>query len=94
MPTFRRLPKRGFTNALFKVRYSVVNLESLEQKFEAGAHVTVQVLRESGLIRNEKMPVKILGNGSLTKKLTIDANKFSKSAQAKIESAGGKVNVI
>ncbi|MHC5110126.1 MAG: 50S ribosomal protein L15 [Planctomycetota bacterium] len=94
MPTFRRLPKRGFSNALFKVRYSVVNVEALEGRFEAGAHITAQALVEAGLIRNTRMPVKVLGNGGLSKKLTVDAAKFSKSAQEKIESAGGTVNLV
>jgi len=94
MPTFRRLPKRGFSNALFRNRFSVVNVESLESRFEAGAHVTSQALSECGLIRNLKLPVKILGDGALTKKLTVDVAKVSKSAREKIESAGGKINFV
>jgi len=94
MPTFRRLPKRGFSNALFRHRFSVVNVSSLESRFEAGDHVTPQSLRECGLIRNLRFPVKILGDGALTKKLTVDVAKVSRSAQEKIESAGGKINLV
>lgn len=93
MPTFRRMPKRGFNNARFATRFSVVNLASLEERYEAGAHVTPQSLLEVGLIRNLKLPVKILGNGSLTKKLIVDAAKFSRSAMEKIQSAGGEARV-
>lgn len=93
MPTFRRLPKRGFNNAQFATCYSVVNVASLEERYEADAHVTKQSLLEVGLLRNKRLPVKILGNGSLSKKLTVDAAKFSKTAQEKIEAAGGTVNI-
>lgn len=92
MPTFRRLPKRGFNNAQFTTRYSVVNVASLEERYEADTHVTKQSLLEVGLVRNKHLPVKILGNGSLSKKLTVDATKFSKSAKEKIEAAGGTTN--
>lgn len=94
MPTFRRMPKRGFNNARFTVRFSVVNVAALEEKCAAGAHVTPQSLLEAGLIRNLKLPVKILGTGSLKKKLSVDAAKFSKSAKEKIESAGGEARVV
>ena len=93
MPTFRRLPKRGFNNANFATRFSVVNVACLEQRYDAGAHVTPQSLVEVGLVRNLHLPIKILGNGSLTKKLLIDAAKFSKSAVEKIKSAGGEARV-
>jgi len=89
MPTFRRIPKRGFSNVQFQTRYSVVNVASLEERFQAGAHVTPQALTEAGLLRSAKHPVKILGHGELTKKLTVDAAKFSKSALTKIKAAGG-----
>ena len=92
MPTFRRLPKRGFNNAQFTTRYSVVNVASLEERYEADTHVTKQSLLEVGLLRNKHLPVKILGNGSLSKKLTVDATKFSKTAKEKIEAAGGTAN--
>jgi len=91
MPSFRRMPKRGFNNAQFTTKYNIVNVSSLEDCFDSGAHVTLQSLQEVGLIRNVKLPVKILGDGGLTKKLTVDATKFSKSAREKITSAGGEV---
>lgn len=94
MPTFRRMPKRGFSNAQFTTRYNLVNVESLESRYEAGAHVTSQALLEEGLVRNLRFPVKILGNGTLTKKLIVDAAKFSKSAAEKIQAAGGEARVI
>ncbi len=94
MPTFRRIPKRGFSNAAFTVRYSVVNISSLSERYEAGAHVTVQALLEAGLIRNLRLPVKVLGDGALDKKLTVDAAKFSKSAVEKIQAAGGEARVV
>ena len=93
MPTFRRIPKRGFNNAQFETRYNIVNVESLESRFEAGAHVTPQSLLEARLIRNLHHPVKILGNGELTKKFTVDAAKFTKSAAEKIAAAGGEARV-
>ncbi len=94
MPTFRRIPKRGFSNVRFATRYSVVNVEAIEARFEAGDHVTPQFLLEAGLIRNLRYPVKVLGNGTLGKKLTVDAAKFSRSAQEKIEAAGGQARVL
>lgn len=93
MPTFRRMPKRGFSNAVFRVRYSVVNVASLEERFTAGTHVTTAVMVEAGLIRSPRVLVKILGDGTLTKKLTVDAAKFSKSASEKIKAAGGEAVV-
>jgi len=93
MPTFRRLPKRGFNNAKFTTRYSVVNVGALEARYDAGAHVTKESLLELNVIRNKHVPVKILGEGELTKKLTVDAARFSESAKKKIEAAGGTVNV-
>ena len=93
MPTFRRIPKRGFSNVRFTTRYSVVNICSLESRFEAGAHVTLQSLLEGGLIRNLRFPVKVLGTGDLTRKLIVDAAKFSKSAVEKIQAAGGEARI-
>ncbi len=93
MPTFRRLPKRGFSNARFATRYSIINVASLETRFTPGAHVTPQSLLEAGLIRNLRRPVKVLGNGTLSKKLTVDAAKFSRSAMEKIQAAGGEARV-
>lgn len=94
MPTFRRMPKRGFSNAQFATRYSIVNVGSLESRFEPGAHVTPQALREAGLIRNLSLQVKVLGDGELTKKLTVDAAKFTKSAVEKIQAVGGQARVL
>ncbi len=94
MPTFRRMPKRGFSNAQFTTRYCVVNVASLEERFEVGSHVTRQSLLEVGLIRNLRYPIKILGDGDLKKKLVVDAAKFSKSALEKISAAGGEARVV
>lgn len=94
MPAFRRIPKRGFSNAKFRRLYSVVNVGDLEDRYEAGAHVTPQSLVEVGLIRNLRYPVKILGDGALTKKLMVDAGKYSRSAEEKIKAAGGEARVL
>jgi len=94
MPLFRQIPKRGFSNAKFTERFAVVNLAEIETKFEANTHVTPEALREAGLIRNLKQPVKILGGGALTKKLKIDAASFSASAMEKIKAAGGEPRVL
>jgi large subunit ribosomal protein L15 len=92
MPLQRRLPKRGFT-PLSRTVYSLVNLRDLEL-FDAGSVVDLEALGKAGLIGQLKDGVKILGDGELTKALTVKAHKFSKSAQAKIEAAGGTVEVI
>ena len=94
MPYFRRIPKRGFNNAVFAKRYSVVNVSALEERFDDGATVNPQVLEQVGLIRDTKLPVKILGTGELTKKLEVAAAKFSASASEKIEKAGGSCKTI
>jgi len=91
MPVFRRVPKRGFTNC-FRREYKVVNVGDLN-KFEPGVEITPAVLREAGFISKTKL-VKILGEGSLAKSLTVRAVAFSKSAASKIESAGGKAEKI
>lgn len=94
MPLYRRLPKRGFNNSEFETRYTTINIDKLNS-FEDGTEITPQMLKENGVIRKiEKDGVKILGNGSIEKKLTIKANKFTKSAAEKIEAAGGKAEVI
>ncbi len=90
-PIARRLPKRGFTNFNRK-EYAIVNVKDLN-RFEDGTNVTPALLIECGLVKKELNGVKILGNGELTKKLTVTAAKFSKSAQEAIENAGGKVEV-
>jgi len=92
MPLIRRLPKRGFTN-IFKKNYAIINIEILD-RFESGQEVTPALLVSQGLIRSRNDGVKVLGTGVLTKTLTVHAHKFSQSAAAKIEAAGGKVQVI
>ena len=92
MPLYRRIPKRGFTN-IWGTEYTVLNVSDLN-RFEAGSTVTPESLKEAGLAKQVKDGIKILGNGSLDKSLTVKANKFSKSAIEKIESAGGKAEVI
>lgn len=87
MPLQRRLPKRGFKN-IFKVYYQVVNVADLEN-FDAGTVVTPELLKSQGKIKSLRRPVKILGNGELSKSLTIRANQFSQSAKQKIVAAGG-----
>lgn len=93
LPLYKRLPKIGFSNALFKVEYAVINLSDLN-KFEDNTTVTPELLKEIGLIKKELSGIKVLGNGVLEKKLTVQANKFSMTAKEKIEAAGGKVEVI
>lgn len=93
MPLYRRIPKRGFTN-IWGTEYTVLNVSDLN-RFEAGSTVTVESLKEAGLAKQVKNGgIKILGNGDLEKSLTVKANKFSKTAIEKIESAGGKAEVI
>lgn len=93
MPLYRRIPKRGFTN-IWRTEYSILNVDDLN-RFEAGAVITPDMLKEAGLVKQMKNGgIKILGNGELEKNITIQAHKFSKSAIEKIESAGGKAEVI
>jgi|TARA_B100000959_G_scaffold285778_1_gene361699 large subunit ribosomal protein L15 len=94
MQYFRRIPKRGFTNADFKTVYHIVNLASLADRFKKGATVDATALVEAGLIRNFNNPVKILGQGDISIALNITADKFSASAVKKIEAAGGSASVI
>jgi len=93
MPLIRRIPKRGFNNVRFGTRYIPVNLESLNA-FDEGARVDEAVLREAGLINGRGDGVKVLGDGDLTKKLTVVAHAFSASAKTKIEGKGGKCEVV
>jgi len=93
LPLFRRLPKRGFSNANFKVRYAVINLSDLN-RFEDGAVVTPEILKEMGLVKKGLDGIKVLGRGTLEKKLTVKAHKFSDVAKEQIEKLGGKVEVI
>src|SRR5213596_3408685 len=92
MPLHRRLPKRGFTN-IFKKDFAVVNVSDLE-RFENGATVDEGALRKAGLVKGQNAGIKILGDGKLTKKLTVHATKFSASAKKHIEEAGGSCQEI
>ena len=92
MPLYRRLPKRGFTNRN-TLEIEAINIESLE-RFENDTVVTIDMMIEAGIVKSVKDGVKVLGNGTLTKKLTVQANAFSEGAKAKIEELGGKAEVI
>lgn len=93
-PLYRRIPKRGFNNAQFRIQYATINLSDLNDFFNDGDIVTPELLKERGIIKKQLCGVKVLGNGELKKKLTIKANRFSSSAVTKIEGAGGKAEVI
>ena len=93
LPLYRRLPKRGFSNANFKNEYAVLNLSDLN-RFDEGTVVTPELLKETGIVKKQLSGIKVLGNGALEKKLTVKAHKFSITAKEKIEAAGGKVEVI
>ena len=93
LPLYRRIPKRGFSNAKFKTVYAVINVEDLNV-FEDGTVVTEALLKDTGLVKKQIDGIKVLGNGKLEKKLTIQASKFSASALEKIKEAGSKAEVI
>ncbi len=93
MPLQRRIPKRGFNN-IFAKEIATVNVAAIDKKFDDGATVTIEALVETGLVKKALDGVKVLGQGEITKKLTVQANAFSASAKAKIEAAGGKAEVI
>ncbi|MDD3453305.1 MAG: 50S ribosomal protein L15 [Bacilli bacterium] len=93
LPLFRRLPKRGFSNAKFKTTYAVINLSDLNN-FEENTVITPELLKDMGILKNQLDGVKVLGNGTLEKKLTVKANKFSNIAKEEIEKLGGKAEVI
>ena len=93
MPLHRRVPKRGFHNP-FRVEYAVVNLDTLAEVFEAGSSVTPELLRERGLVRKTGVRIKVLGRGDISKKLTVQAHKFSGTAAEKIAAAGGVAEVL
>jgi large subunit ribosomal protein L15 len=93
MPLHRRVPKRGFHNP-FRVEYYVVNLDTLGERFDAGTVVTLDLLRERGLVQGPKRPLKVLGRGELGKALTVQAHKFSGKAAEKIAAAGGKTETL
>ena len=92
-PLYRRIPKRGFTNKRFTVRYAIINLDTLN-RFNDGDVVTPEVLFERRILKKGLNGVKVLGNGTLEKKLTIKANRFTSAAVTKINDAGGKAEVI
>ena len=93
LPLYRRIPKRGFKNARFKTVYATINVGELN-RFENGTVVTPALLRETGIIKNQLSGIKVLGDGNLEKKLTIQASKFSKSALERINESGSKAEVI
>ena len=93
MPLIRRMPKRGFSNVQFRTVYHVVNVRHLETHCDDGTAVTAQVLVKAGVIRDTKLPLKILGDGDLSKKLDVTAARFSGAAKQKIEAAGGTTTV-
>ncbi len=94
IPVFRRLPRVGFSNYKFAKKYEIINVVQLEKFFDDGSTVGVEQLAACGLVDDVKSKVKILGNGELTKKLEVSAHKFSKSAEEKISSCGGKAQVV
>ena len=93
MPLHRRMPKRGFRNP-FRVEYSVVNLDTIAEVFDAGSEVTPELLEERGLIGGARKKVKVLARGDISKKLTVRAHKFSGKAEEKIKAAGGTAEVL
>ncbi len=92
MPLYRRVPKRGFCN-IFAKKYAIVNVQSLN-RLEEGAKVTSELLVEKGIVKKKEDGLRVLGQGKLEKKLTVQAHHFSESARAKIEQAGGSVEVL
>jgi large subunit ribosomal protein L15 len=92
-PLYRRVPKRGFNNARFRTEYAVVNLSDLN-RFNDGDVVTPALLREKGIVKDQKAGIKVLANGKLEKKITVKANRFSSAAVTKIEELGGTTEVI
>ena len=93
-PYYRRIPKRGFSNFNFRHEFNIVNLAIIEANFPSGATVDAEALNKAGLIKHSKLPLKVLGSGDLTKKVTVSAAKFSASAREKIEKAGGTCAVV
>jgi large subunit ribosomal protein L15 len=93
MPLHRRVPKRGFHNG-FRTEYAVVNLDTLAERFDAGAVITPELLRERGLVRSARAPIKVLARGDIAKTLTVKAHKFSGRAAEKIAAAGGTTEIL
>lgn len=94
MPMMRRIAKRGFNNKFFATKFAIINVAALEEAFEAGAVVDPATLESQGLVKGRYDAIKVLGNGGLTKKLSVKAHQFSASAIAKIEAAGGTIERI
>ena len=94
LPLFRRLPKRGFNNNYHRQRFNIVNVGDLQEHFDAGATVDASALIAKGLVRDERYPVKILGDGDLSKKLNVVAGRFTKQASEKITKAGGAMTTL
>jgi large subunit ribosomal protein L15 len=94
MPIFRRIPKRGFSNVNFRKLYQVVNVGALSDRFEEGATVDANAMKDAGLIRSAKDPIKILGDGVLRKKLIVSAQKFTRTGAKKIEASGGEIREL
>jgi large subunit ribosomal protein L15 len=93
MPLHRRIPKRGFHNP-FRVEYAVVNLDALAERFADGTDVTPELMRSSGLVRDARLPIKVLARGDMSKKLSVRAHKFSGKAAEKLAAAGGSAQVL
>ena len=94
MPLIKGLPmKRGFNNR-YKTYYALVNLDTLQERFDAGARVTPETLHQLGIVRRTRLPLKVVGNGELNQAITVAAHKFTASARAKIEAAGGTVEEL
>jgi large subunit ribosomal protein L15 len=93
-PLYRRLPKRGFNNKEFETKYACINVEDLDKFFKDGDEVTPEILKERGIIKKGLSGIKVLGNGNVSKKLTVKAQRFTSSAITKIENAGGNTEVI
>jgi len=93
LPLYRRLPKRGFSNAKFKTEYAVINVGDLN-KFEEGTVITPELLKETGIIKNQLAGIKVLGHGEIDHKITIRAHRFSSTALEKLERSGSKAEVI
>jgi len=91
LPLFRRVPKRGFSNAKFKTDYAIVNIKALDEAYDNGATIDAAALVKAGLIRNTRLPVKVLGFGETSKKLNVTASAFTSSATEKLTKAGGEV---
>ena len=93
MPLIRRVPKRGFSNAPFRTRYDIVNLAVIEKRFQDGERVDLAILVERGVLKSRHGRLKVLGEGELTRKLTIQAASISESARKKVEAAGGAIEI-